>query len=41
LKSPAGTTEKANETWSWIRGADPEFSTTKYFEMEVPGIATG
>jgi hypothetical protein len=31
LKSPAGTTEKVIETWSWIRG----------FEMEVPGIASG
>jgi hypothetical protein len=41
LKSPAGTTEKVNETWSWIRGADREFSTAEYFEMEVPGVASG
>ena len=25
-KSPVGTTEKVIETWSWIPGADREFS---------------
>ena len=33
--SPAGTTEKVFETWSWIRAADREFSIAEYFEMEV------
>jgi hypothetical protein len=41
LKSPAGTTEKIIETWSWFLGADREFSIAEYFEMEVPGIASG
>jgi hypothetical protein len=30
LKSPAGTTEKVIETWSWIRAADRKFSAAEY-----------
>jgi hypothetical protein len=41
LKSPVGTTEKAIETWSWIRGADPEFSIAKYSRWKCRGIASG
>jgi hypothetical protein len=38
--SPAGTTEKVAETWSWIRADDREFSIAEYLEMEAPGIAS-
>jgi hypothetical protein len=37
-KSPEGTTEKLSETWSWVRGADREFSITRHSETEMLGI---
>jgi hypothetical protein len=37
-KSPEGTTEKLSKTWSWVRGADREFSITRHSETEMLGI---